>query len=208
MQAICDHTLKFFWVEIQWPAATSDYMAWTTSALCRMLEENEVTRKIIEGFTIIGNCAYVKKMYMATPLKAANHYRVCIWSFGPSMGYTSRTPDDSHPEGSALLIKTLVCLHNYCIDENEDFSCQIQDRNAAYLDHTVSISLTHGGKDTKVVELDNLGRPASLLDLGHHYADAESCRHDRALVAINNTPIDEILERIRKLKRRRPKLGK
>ena len=44
-------------------------MAWVTSSLCKMLEENDITKKILEGFTIIGDNAYVKTMYMATPLK-------------------------------------------------------------------------------------------------------------------------------------------
>lgn len=69
MQAICDHLLRFYWVEIKWAASTSDYMAWVTSSLCKMLDENSVTKKILVGFTIIGDNAYVKKMYMATPLK-------------------------------------------------------------------------------------------------------------------------------------------
>ena len=69
MQAICDDKLRFVWVDIRWPAATSDFMAWTTSSLCILLEDNTVAKKIIEGFTIIGDNAYVKKMYMAVPLK-------------------------------------------------------------------------------------------------------------------------------------------
>jgi hypothetical protein len=56
-----------WWVEIKWPAATSDYMAWVTSYLNIELENN--VGKFIKESTLIGNCAYVKKLFMATPLK-------------------------------------------------------------------------------------------------------------------------------------------
>ena len=69
LQAICDHRLKFIWVEMKWPGATSDFMAWATSKLCRLLEDNALTKLILEGFTFVGDNAYVEKMYMATPLK-------------------------------------------------------------------------------------------------------------------------------------------
>jgi hypothetical protein len=64
---ICDHNLKFMWIKMKWPAATSDYMAWVTSSLAINLENNVV--KLIEGGMLVGDCAYVKKSYMATPLK-------------------------------------------------------------------------------------------------------------------------------------------
>ena len=69
LQAICDHQLRIIWAEIKWLAVTSDYMAWVTSALCMALEDNANTKIILDGFTIIGDNAYVKKMFMATPLK-------------------------------------------------------------------------------------------------------------------------------------------
>jgi hypothetical protein len=67
LQAICDHNLKFWWVEMKWPAVTSDYMTWVTSSLNIELENN--VGKFIEGGTLVGYCAYVKKLFMATPLK-------------------------------------------------------------------------------------------------------------------------------------------
>jgi hypothetical protein len=71
-QGICDHKSRFFWVKMKWPAATNDYMAWVTSGLHHALENNEVTRKILEGFTIIGDNAYVKRNFMATPLRGVH----------------------------------------------------------------------------------------------------------------------------------------
>ena len=71
MQAICDDELRFTWAEIKWPGASSDYLAWMTSWLCKMLEDNIVTKTIIDGFCIIGDNAYVKKKYMTVPLKGS-----------------------------------------------------------------------------------------------------------------------------------------
>ncbi|KAL7525672.1 hypothetical protein ACHAXR_001108, partial [Thalassiosira sp. AJA248-18] len=69
LQAICDHTLRIYWAEMKWPGATSDYMAWVTSSLCMDLENNAVTKILLDGYTLIGDNAYVKRMFMATPLK-------------------------------------------------------------------------------------------------------------------------------------------
>ena len=69
MQAICDHDLKFRWVEIRWPGSSSDFMAWCTSSLCTALEKNERTKIMLPGMTLIGDNAYVKTHTMAVPLK-------------------------------------------------------------------------------------------------------------------------------------------
>ena len=68
MQAICDHNLKFSWIDIRWPGVSSDYMAWVTSTLCNNLEE-DVSLLVLVGMTIIGDAAYVKSKYMAVPFK-------------------------------------------------------------------------------------------------------------------------------------------
>ena len=69
MQAICDHRLRFVWIDINWPGSSSDYMAWITSSLYAALENNEVTKIILKGMTLLGDNAYIKKMFMAVPLK-------------------------------------------------------------------------------------------------------------------------------------------
>ena len=61
LQAICDHRLKFIWIDMQWPGATSNYMAWVISGLCYLLENNPVTKLIIDGYTFVGDNAYVKR---------------------------------------------------------------------------------------------------------------------------------------------------
>jgi hypothetical protein len=67
LQAICDHNLKFTWIEMKWPAATSDYMAWVTSSLVMELEDD--MGMLIKGDTLVGDCVYVKNLFMATLLK-------------------------------------------------------------------------------------------------------------------------------------------
>ena len=69
MQAICDDKLRFVWVDINWPGCSSDFIAWCTSALCQKLENNPVTKTIIDGMTLVGDNAYVKTRHMAVPMK-------------------------------------------------------------------------------------------------------------------------------------------
>ena len=61
LQAICDNKLKFIWLDIKWPGATSDYMAWVTTDLCHDLES---TDKLVKGMCIVGDNAYIKKPYI------------------------------------------------------------------------------------------------------------------------------------------------
>jgi hypothetical protein len=60
MQAICDHNLKFYWVNVKWPGATSDCMAWMTSGLCNLPENTPTTKLLAAGMTLVGDNAYVK----------------------------------------------------------------------------------------------------------------------------------------------------
>ena len=53
LQAICDHRLKFIWAEMKWRGATSDFMAWVTSGLCKLLEDNAITKLIKAGFIFV-----------------------------------------------------------------------------------------------------------------------------------------------------------
>jgi hypothetical protein len=55
LQAIWDHNLKFTWIEMKWPVATSDFMAWVTSSLAIELD-NDV-EKLIKGGTLVRDCA-------------------------------------------------------------------------------------------------------------------------------------------------------
>ena len=47
---------------MQWPGATSDYMALVTSGLCYLLENNAVTKLIIDDYAFVRDKAFMKKM--------------------------------------------------------------------------------------------------------------------------------------------------
>jgi hypothetical protein len=69
MIAICDHTLRFHWVDMNWPGATNNYMAWITSKLCMDLEDNALTNVLQAWMTLVGDNAFVKRLFMALPLR-------------------------------------------------------------------------------------------------------------------------------------------
>lgn len=216
MQAICDHKLRFTWVEIKWPAATSDYLAWVTSSLCIMLEDS-LQCIIKPGYTLVGDNAYVKKPYMATPLKgirgryedAYNFYlsqlRIKIeCAFGALVHRWAilRAPLTVPLPKVAPMMESLVRLHNYCINEKEVSIASIQDVNYRNLNRNVRLSRQSGITESDIVEFDDAGRPTSLLNHGHHFLDAESYRVDRSL---GNTPMDDMILSVSSQGLRRPK---
>ncbi|KAL7535942.1 hypothetical protein ACHAWF_005314 [Thalassiosira exigua] len=216
LQGICDHTLRFIWYEMEWPGGTSDYMAFVTSALCIALESNAHTKKILDGFTFVGDNAYVKKPYMAVPLKgvqkgyrdAYNFYlsqlRITIERcFGVFVHRWAilRAPLTIPIQKVAPLVEALVRLHNYCIDENEHNLLEPRSKVVAYLEASVSSCKDLSGKDSELVGLDAKGAPSSLLGEGQHFGDAEHTRHDKKL---SNTPMDRMLRRVKKKWLKRP----
>ena len=218
-QAICDHKRRFFWVEMKWPAATSDYMAWVTSGLHHALENNDVTKKILEGFTIIGDNAYVKRMFMATPLKgvhggyqdAYNYYlteqRVVIeCAFGMLVHRWAilRAPLAIPTQKVAPLMESLVRLHNYCINENELDAIDVRSATYKNLQRNVYYSRQLGGMDQGVVSFDEAGRPVSILGHGHHFADADKSRYARYGSNMPITPMDQMIQHCKNKKLKRP----
>lgn len=217
LQAICDHNLKFTWVDMRYPAATSDYMAWVTSKLHRALENNAVTKMIIDGFVIVGDCAYVKKNFMATPLRgvqegpedAYNFYlsqlRITIerafgvfvhrWAIlrAPLLCPIAKVPP---------LVESLLRLHNFCIDQGERKNADVLAKNRI----NILCSAGHSrincvGEDASVVEFDHMGRPTSLLGHGQHFADAPRNRR----VVSERVPMDDMIERVTQLNLVRPR---
>ena len=67
----CDHKTKFRWAEISHPAITSDYLAWTLSAVGRELEDDDSTL-ILRGHSIAGDNAFVENQTMSTPVPGLN----------------------------------------------------------------------------------------------------------------------------------------
>ena len=64
MQAVCDHKKRFTHVSIQYPASTSDFLAFETSELCAKLGEEGF---LAPGLCLFGDNAYVSRPYMAIP---------------------------------------------------------------------------------------------------------------------------------------------
>ena len=216
LQAICDHNLKFTWVDMKWPAATSDYMAWVTSSLYRALENNAVTKTIIDGFVIVGDCAYVKKMFMATPLRGMQGGSADAYNFYLSqLRITIERAFGVFVHRWAILRASLLCpiakvpplveslirLHNFCIDMREDSNCDVMSRNRTNISYNAGHSkINLVGADASVVEFDNIGRPTSLIGHGHHFNDAP---HNQRVVT-ERVPMDDMIERVRDLGLVRP----
>ena len=212
MQAICDHKLRLIWADIRWPGASSDYMAWTTSKLCFDLENNETSNLLLKGMTLVGDNAYVKKLYMAIPLKgmqngyndAYNFYmsqlRITIErAFGVFVHRWAilRGPLAVPVQKVGPLIKCLIRLHNFCIDCSEPLgSAPSTNSDAASIRRTVGISnrmnrmADKASLDQTAVSLDSVGRPSCLLDHGYHFIDAEIDR--RSTDVGDDVPIDRV----------------
>ena len=205
MQAICDHELKFRWVEIKWPGCSSDFMAWCTSSLCHQMENNHVTNILLEGMSLAGDNAYVKTMTMSVPLKgerqgyddAYNFYlsqlRITIerafsvlvhrWSIlrAPLCFPITKIPS---------LMKCLCRLHNFCINEGKKMkkserpSPQMNDRDVSHIqelvNHSNRLYKNSQSRPQQIVQFNEDGSPVSLVGGGSHYGDAP----------INRRPID------------------
>ena len=217
MQAICDHQLRFYWVKIKWPAATSDYMAWVTSYLYRALETNSITKLIMDGYTFVGDNAYVKTMFMATPLRGMHsgyedgyncyhsQLRITIErAFGVLVHrwVILRAPLTVPLLRIAPLIESLIRLHNFCINEQDTVIASVRNRSKNHLTKTVNWARSDvGGEDTELVVIGADGRPSALLGHGHHFSDAVHHRVDRKL---GLTPMDKMIGSVEKQKLGRP----
>ena len=87
----------------------------------------------------------------------------------------------------APLVESLVQLHNFCIEKHDNGVILIQEKSVQNLQRTVWFSKLTGGDDAELDNININGRPTSLLGHGHHFANAESYRHNRAS---ESTPMD------------------
>ena len=207
MQAICDAALRFIWVDIRWPGATSDYMAWSTSELCLALEDDG-KQIMYDGMTIVGDNAYVKKSYMSVPFKgsqmgyndAYNFYisqlRITIERcFGVLVHRWAilRAPLTIPTQKVCALVICLCRLHNFCIDNGENQVVKVPVENVKHLHSLVHVSndsfKTQSDKNS-VVHFDRFGRPNELLNHGHHFEDAP---HNRRVIGEDICPMDRML---------------
>ena len=196
MQAICDHRLKFYWIDIQWPGSTSDFMAWFTSSLYHELDDAN-KGKIKPGKTFVGDNAYMKKSFMAIPVKAVSgpligtednynffqsQVRITIErAFGVLVHRWSilRAPLTVPICKVCPLVNALCRLHNYCIDEKEE-AMQADDNDniiVTNLQHAVQRSNRRQARtvnsDGVALEEQSVVESASeLLHHGHHFNGA------------------------------------
>jgi hypothetical protein len=130
MQGTCDSHGRFLDVMIEHPAATSDYLAFSTSALKHKLETNGF---LAPGLCLFGDNAYVNTKYMATPYKGAtggtrdnyNFYQSqlrinieCAFGMFVHRWGMLRKPIPSNIglKRTTALVMCLCRLHNFCID--------------------------------------------------------------------------------------------
>ena len=192
---------------MKWLGSTSDYMAWVTSSLCQKLEDNALTMILLKGMTIVGDNAYVKKLYMATPLKgqqsghrdAYNFYcsqiRITIErAFGVLVHRWAilRSPLVIPVHKVSSLVLCLCRLHNFCIDCNEKKTERLQTCDAINLNRNVQLSNMLYHQDESSVTLEN-GRPTDLIGLGHHFWDAPLYRRP----TVEKCPMDDMIDHVK-----------
>ena len=231
MQAICDHKLKFTWIDIRWPGVSSDYMAWITSTLCNNLEE-DASLIVLIGMTIIGDAAYVKSKYMAVPFKsvagdeakdAYNFYqsqlRVSIErAFGVLVHRWAilRGPLNIPLFKVGSVVMCLCRLHNFCIDcsdaekeegrmhgivESDASNLHRIVRHARRVDRRVN-SNSIMSYDVVAIN-EQSGRPDDIMDGGEHFNDCGSLL-PRTNHQPTDTPMDAMFESVKKQELRRP----
>ena len=178
LQAICDHNLIFRWIDIRYPGSSSDYISWCTSKLCIDLEK-KWSEMILPGCTLLGDSAYVKKPYMAVPIKKGklqpyedgyncylSQLRVTIeCAFGVLVNRWSilRRPLCFNLERIGPLVMCLCRLHNFCIQKrlrtklSKRIDLKMLDMDQNY---TMSQCRKH---NVNPVNLNNEGVPTALL---------------------------------------------
>jgi hypothetical protein len=176
-----------------------------TSNLCQDLELN-LSNKLLPGMTLVGDNAYIKKKYMAVPLKgqqmgykdAYNFYlsqlRITIerafgvlvhcWSIlrGPLMIPLTKI---------APLVLCLCRLHNFCIDNNEQHVEKATVAHAHHIQGAVNFSnaFSEINAAQAPVALDENNIPSDLLFGGHHFNDAPRNRRSET----NICPMDNMM---------------
>jgi hypothetical protein len=214
MQAICDHNLRFTWIDICWPGCTADYMAWVTSELYSKIQSKNSI--IAKGLTLVGDNAYVKSLSMAVPFKGNvtvlqdnyNFYqsqlRITIerafgvlvhrWAIlrGPLVVPLSKVPP---------LVSALCSLHNFCINERLKNTGEskaehvepMMDKDAENIHQMVMASNLVDKKGNQnlnntMVSLASSGSPEALLHGGYHFEDCPLSR--KLFTGDEVTPMD------------------
>jgi DDE superfamily endonuclease len=177
LQGTCDAEGRFLDVSIAHPASTSDFLAFTTSRLHKMIE---VPGFLAPGLAVFGDSAYVNNGYFVTPFKnvksgvrdSFNFYQsqlritieCCFGMFVGRWGLLRRAlPQAMSLKKVVGLTLCLVRLHNFCIDKRG----KDQKLLAPLASDALEI-LNHGG-----IAADGSHCPPDLLDGGNHHDDTD-----------------------------------
>lgn len=143
-QAAVDHKGRFIWSSIKYAGATSDYLAWETSDLRLRLAGTDLLRS---GYTLVGDNAYVKEKYMATPIKGASpgledsynfyHSQVriiveCAFGMFVYRWGLLRRPLLCSFDKVVPLVMCLCRLHNFCINSGISESPKPRSKDETY----------------------------------------------------------------------------
>ena len=181
LQAICDHHLCFTWLNISWPSATFDYMAWVTLELCYYLE---TTCLLLDEKCIVGDNICVLKRYISVSLKGivsqyddaysfhVSQLRIMIdHSFGVLVHWWKflRRPLTCTISKVGLLAMCLCRLHKYYINAKDRYSRRSSHKDVMfavqYMDDLHSHVYNFIRSDEAMVRLDR-GRPNGLIHRG------------------------------------------
>ena len=190
-------------------------MAWVTSDLCHQLETTDL---LLPGKCMVGDNAYVKKGYMAVPLKglveryddAYNFYvsqlRITIErAFGVLVHRWAilRRPLHCPLAKVAPLVMTLCRLHNYCIDMRERDALRTSDADAMfainYMTALQNLPVDIIGGNADLVRLER-GRPRQLLHGGSHFQDDPHNRNQTT----SHCPMDDMYKSVESQQLKRP----
>ena len=220
MQALCDHLLRFRWVDINWPGATADYMAWVTSDLyakIKSTKDNGESSVIKKGYTIVGDNAYVKSTYMAIPFKGTRTHAQDAYNFYQSQLRINierafgmlvhrwgilRGPLVFPLAKVAPFVNCLCILHNYCIDQSvalhgHEIISRMMEKDAWYISDIVhannEVDEPIIGSESSIVTVSTDGSVADLIGAGEHFRDCPP----RVPYNGNDTPMDEMVQIVR-----------
>ena len=96
----------------------------------------------------------------------------------------------------------LMRLHNYCIDSGCGVVYSSTQRDSARIAARARQTTGAGGEPGRPVELDDDGRPTSLLGCGHHFTDVGGRRPPVA--ADIRTPMDDMVDQVERKRLGRP----
>jgi hypothetical protein len=222
MQAACDARYRFVDVSIGHPGATSDYLAFMTSAFQQRLQGGLLAK----GMVILGDAAYVSTSYMATPFKscterqdAYNFYhsqlRITIECAFGMLVHRWGLLRKAMPKGIRLnkvtaMVMTMCKLHNFCIDENSSPDTPPPSIVPETLEEDAATIGLQGAIEVEQVQcrVSNLvyDRPSALLEGGNHCDDFN---RERAIQLQRireglNLPQQVMFEQVEKLQLERP----